>query len=77
MDDLVNSVNVVTNYDTSTYLIVGFLRRSELQLLDGFMQYKLKPTKYHPGYASVKPAKRKNYLMYSNWDGLPNNRDKI
>ena len=77
MTDLVRSVDVVSNYNTDVALIVAFLKRSELQLLKYFDKYHLLPTKHHPGYANVKQSKQKNYLFYSNWDGLPSNRHLI
>ena len=73
MYDLINSVDVVSHHNRETPIIVAFLRRSQANLLKTFAPYDLRPTRYHPGYAHVKDNKRKNYLFYSNWDGLPNN----
>jgi len=73
MSDLFNSVDVISHQNRDTPLIVAFLRRSQANLLKTFSPYTLSPTRYHPGYAHVKDNKRKNYLFYSNWDGLPNN----
>ena len=77
MLDLVRSVDVVSQHDTDTALIVAFLRRSELPLLSAFSKYKLRASGHHPGYAHVKPAKRRNYMFYTNWDGLPRNTDTL
>eukprot|EP00892_Ulva_mutabilis_P009842 jgi/Ulvmu1/722/UM010_0094.1 len=68
MAQLYAAVLVACKGDTSTKLMLGFLRREEPLLMATFKQFKLRPTKFVLEYANVKPNKWRNYALYSNVD---------
>lgn len=68
MAQLLAAVLLTCNGDTSTKLMLGFLKREEPLLLHTFKQFNLKRTKFVLEYAHVKPNKWRNYALYSNVD---------
>jgi len=61
-----DAVDVITNKDYSTCIIIAFLKRAEKRLRDAFKEYKLFPTTFALQYASIKPNKWSNFVLYSN-----------
>lgn len=59
---------MLTNNDTSTKILLGFLKREEKRLLKAFNPYGLKRTTFRLEYASIKRNKRDNFALYSNVD---------
>ena len=69
MDKIYESVMFVCGGDIeNTKLLIGFLIREEKLLLETFKAFKLRKTKFGLEYATVKPNKWQNYVMYSNID---------
>lgn len=68
MEDLYKAVLEVVKNDTSTKLMVGFLKREEPALLSTFAAFNLKRTGFLLEYATVKDNKWANYCLYSNVD---------
>jgi hypothetical protein len=62
------AVDVITNKNYNTKIIIGFLKREEKLLLDAFNDYRIYPTKFELQYSSIKPSKWKNFTLYSNID---------
>ncbi len=70
MRNLFDAVMVLTHGDTGsrTKLMIAFLKREERELLETFREFNLRPTSFNLEYATVKPNKWKNYVLYSNVD---------
>ena len=62
------AVDVITNGDFSTKILIAFLKRAEKRLRIAFEPYNLVPTKFELQYASIKSNKWKNFVLYSNID---------
>lgn len=62
------AVLVACGGDTTTKLMLSFLKREEPLLLETFKAFNLKRTKFVLEYAHVKPNKWRNYALYSNVD---------
>lgn len=65
------AVDVLTNKNYDTKIIIGFIKREERRLLNAFRDYNIKLTSFKLEYASIKPNKWNNFALYSNVD-LPN-----
>lgn len=68
MEKLYEAVMTVCSGDTSTKLMIGFLKREESMLLHTFKAFHLRKTSFRLEYATVKPNKWSNYALYSNVD---------
>lgn len=68
METLFEAVMVVTKGSTTTKLMIGFLKREEETLLRAFKPFQLRRTDFPLEYATVKPNKWQNYVLYSNVD---------
>jgi Probable N6-adenine methyltransferase len=73
METLYKAVLAACDGDTTTKLLVGFLKREESELMRVFAPFQLKRTNFPLEYSSVKPNKWRNYCLYSNVD-LPSIR---
>ncbi len=62
------AVDLLTNNDYSTKIIIGFLKREEKRFLEAFADYNVKLTNFKLEYASIKPNKWSNFGLYSNVD---------
>lgn len=62
------AVDTLTNNDFSTKIIIAWLLRAEKSLRTAFRPYNLVPTTFELQYASIKPNKWKNFVLYSNID---------
>lgn len=60
------AVDIITKKDYSTRIIIGFLKREEKRLRTAFADYNIRPTKFKLQYASIKPNKWDNFMLYSN-----------
>jgi len=65
---LYTAVLEVCKNDTSTKLMLGFLKREEPALLKTFAAFNLKRTNFVLEYATVKENKWTNYCLFSNVD---------
>lgn len=68
MHQLYNAVLKVCANDTTTKIMIGFLKREEPLLMRTFKSFGLKRTAFKMEYATVKPNKWANYALYSNID---------
>ena len=68
MAELYQAVLEVCKGDTKTKLLIGFLAREQVTLLEAFKEFGLARTKFVLEYATVKPNKWRNYALYSNVD---------
>lgn len=68
---LYDALNVLTNHDYSTNIIIAYLKRFEYPLLETFKNYGISETNLTPEYAHIKENKWRNFKIYSNID-LPN-----
>ena len=68
---LYDALNVLTNHDYSTNIIIAYLKRFEFPLLGTFKNYGISETNLTPEYAHIKENKWRNFKIYSNID-LPN-----
>ena len=59
---------MVANYDFTTKLLVGFMKREEVLLRKCFKNFGLEKTGFELEYATVKPNKWDNYGLYANCD---------
>ncbi|QKF94236.1 N6-adenine methyltransferase [Fadolivirus algeromassiliense] len=62
------AVDSITKNDYSTHILIAFLKRGEKRLREAFAPYNLVPTKFPLQYASIKPNKWSNFVLYSNID---------
>lgn len=62
------AVDIITGKNYNTKLIIAYLLRGEKALRTAFAEYNLVPTKFPLEYASIKPNKWKNFVLYSNID---------
>jgi hypothetical protein len=63
-----DGVDKITNKDYSTKILIAFLKRAEFRLRTAFKNYNLVPTNFPLQYASIKPNKWSNFVLYSNID---------
>lgn len=68
IEKIYEAVLTITKGCTKAKLMIGFLKREEDTLLRVFKEFNLKPTDFPLEYATVKPNKWKNYVLYSNVD---------
>jgi hypothetical protein len=68
IEDFRRAVDVITENNYKTKIILGFLKREQKRLLKAFEPYKLCPTQFPLEYASIKPSKWHNFCLYSNID---------
>lgn len=68
IEEFRNAIDVLTNNNYKTKILLAFLHREEKRLLAAFKPYNLKPTKFPLEYASIKPSKWHNFCLYSNAD---------
>lgn len=62
------AVDVITDKNYNTKIIIAFLKRAEKRLRIAFAPYNLVPTKFKLEYASIKENKWSNFVLYSNID---------
>jgi hypothetical protein len=62
------AVDVITKKDYNTRIMIAFLKRAEARLRKAFKEYDLVPTHFKLEYASIKPDKWGNFVLYSNID---------
>jgi len=62
------AVDLLTNNDYSTKIIIGFLKREEKRFMEAFADYNIRLTNFKLEYASIKPNKWANFGLYSNVD---------
>lgn len=79
MDTLYQAVLIVTKGITTTKLLMGFLKREEKDMLRVFKAFHLRRTDFKLEYATVKPNKWQNYVLYSNVDlpGIKRHKLKV
>jgi hypothetical protein len=68
VDEIRAAVDTITGGDFSTKIIIAWLLRAEKSLRIAFRPYNLVPTTFQLQYASIKPNKWKNFVLYSNID---------
>jgi hypothetical protein len=62
------AVDILTDSDYTTKIMIGFLKRDEKKLMEAFNDYKIKRTTFKLEYASIKQNKWSNFALYSNID---------
>lgn len=62
------AVDLLTNKNYDTKIIIGFLKREEKRLIQAFKDYGIKKTGFKLEYASIKHNKWDNFALYSNVD---------
>lgn len=62
------AVDLLTDNNHDTKLVVGFIKRQEKRLLEAFADYGLQRTNFPLQYASIKKNKWANFALYSNVD---------
>lgn|SRR3990167_461477 len=60
------AVDVITNNNYDTKILIAYIKRNEKRLRLAFKEYKLFPTTFPLEYASIKPNKWGNFVLYSN-----------
>jgi len=73
IDEFRKAVDIITDKNYNTKILLGFIKRKEKQLMQAFKPYNLKMTNFQLKYASIKPNKWNNFALYSNVD-LPSIR---
>ncbi len=68
MEQLLEAVNIITNNNYTTKIMMAFLKRAEKELRFTFKKYDLMPTNFELQYVSIKPSKWSNFCLYSNID---------
>lgn len=68
IEEFRKAVDVITDKNYNTKIIIGFLKREENRLLQAFNDYNIKKTNFKLEYASIKPNKWDNFALYSNVD---------
>ena len=76
IEKIAEAVDVITQKDYTTKILIAFIRRGEQRLREAFKHYKLFPTGFQLHYASIKENKHGNFCLYSNVD-LPGIRRKL
>jgi hypothetical protein len=66
-----DAVDVITNKDYNTKILIAYIKRNEKRLRIAFKNYKLFPTNFPLEYVSIKSNKWSNFVLYSNVE-LPN-----
>jgi len=62
------AVDVLTDSDYTTKIVIGFLKRDERLLMEAFNDYHIKLTNFKLEYSTIKPNKWVNFGLYSNID---------
>lgn len=62
------AVDIITNNNYKTNILIAFLKRGEKRLRTAFEPYNLVPTNFKLEYVSIKPNKWSNFVLYSNID---------
>ena len=65
---LFDALNVITNYNFKTNIIIAYLVRFEYPLLKTFEPYGISETNTVLEYSHIKPNKWRNFKLYSNID---------
>jgi len=60
------AVDKLTNNNYNTKIMIAFIKRGEKRLRQAFKEYNLVPTHFPLEYASIKPNKWSNFVLYSN-----------
>jgi hypothetical protein len=68
IEEFRKAVDVITNKNYNTKIIIGFIKREEKRLMEAFRDYQIKRTNFELKYASIKPNKWRNFALYSNID---------
>lgn len=68
IEDFRKAVDILTNNNYETKILIGFLKREEKRLIEAFRDYNIVRTTCELEYASIKPNKWKNFALYSNID---------
>jgi hypothetical protein len=68
IEKITETVDILTNKNYNTKIIIAFIKRAEQRLRKAFINYKLYPTTFRLEYASIKDNKWKNFCLYSNID---------
>lgn len=68
IEEFRKAVDILTNKNYKTKLMIGFLKREEKRLLNAFNDYNLKRTNFELLYSAIKPSKCHNFALYSNVD---------
>jgi len=68
IEEFRKAIDVITNHNYKTKILLGFLTREERTLLKVFKDYNLSPTNFPLEYASIKSNKWGNFTLYSNID---------
>jgi len=66
-----DAVDIITNKNYNTKIIIAYIKRNEKRLRIAFKNYKLFPTNFPLEYVSIKSNKWSNFVLYSNIE-LPN-----
>lgn len=66
-----DAVDVITNKNYDTKILIAYIKRNEKRLRLAFKNYKLFPTNFPLEYVSIKSNKWSNFVLYSNIE-LPN-----
>lgn len=68
VEEIKRAIDIITQKDYSTKIIIAWLLRAEKRLRTHLKAYNLVPTHFPLEYASIKPNKWKNFVLYSNID---------
>jgi len=68
IEQVKEAVDKITDNNYNTKIVIAFLKRAEKRLRTAFADYNLVPTKFKLQYASIKPNKWSNFVLYSNID---------
>ena len=68
IEEFRKAVDILTNKNFQTKILLGFIKREEKRLLEAFKDYNLVRTTCELAYASIKPNKWANFALYSNID---------
>ena len=68
IEEVAKAVNVLTNHNYNTKILIAFIIRGEKRLRKAFKEYNLYPTTFQLEYSSIKSNKWRNFCLYSNID---------
>ena len=66
IEQIRKAVDVITNNNYNTGILIAYIKRNEKRLRLAFKEYKLFPTSFPLEYVSIKPNKWSNFVLYSN-----------
>lgn len=66
IEQIRRAVDILTNYNYNTFIIIAYIKRNEKRLRLAFKDYKLFPTTFPLEYVSIKPNKWSNFVLYAN-----------